>query len=290
MSVGGLAFSVLASGSGGNCTAIRLEERDGRRRLALVDLGLSPRMTRGRLGQVGWAWREVTDVLLTHLDSDHFRPTWAAQLQGSAVRVHASEEHCRGLRAMGVCPHRLTAIGGGGAGGLGRLDPDVNVQAMALPHDEGWTTGWILEREGLRLGYATDLGTAPEALLEAFVDLDAVLLESNYDPALQLASRRPDFLKRRIMGGRGHLSNEQALEAMLAISARCGRLRHIALLHLSRQCNDPAIVRRLWRERAPHLEDRLILTSQHVASPIVRVGAPASLGDLLPLFAAAEPA
>lgn len=287
MSAGGLAFSVLASGSGGNCTAIRADDAGGRRRLLLVDLGLSPRMTRSRLAQVDCAWQQVTEVLLTHLDSDHFRPTWVAPLRNSAVRVHARPEHCRALHALGLPAERLHPIGGDGAPTRARLDADIDVTALPLPHDDGWTSGWVIEHRGVRLGYATDLGVAPPTLLELFVQLDAVLLESNYDPVLQLASRRPEFLKRRIMGGRGHLSNEQALEALLAISARCGSLQHIALLHLSRQCNDPALIRRLWRERAPHLADRLLLTSQHVASPMVRVGAPATIGDLLPLFATA---
>ena len=87
--------------------------------------------------------------------------------------------------------------------------------------------------------------------MEQFVDLDVLALESNYDPRMQEQSDRPLYLKRRIMGGRGHLSNAQALGAirqMLDRSAKqTGNLpAHIVLLHRSRQCNCPDLVRRMF--------------------------------------------
>ena len=93
-----------------------------------------------------------------------------------------------------------------------------------------------------------------------------------WGPALP-ASARPADLKRRIMGGLGHLSNEQALDAVIHIAGR-GALRHIALLHLSRQCNDPAIVRSLFARRAPNLLGRLTITNQHQPTPLLHVGRP----------------
>ncbi|MFT3685918.1 MAG: hypothetical protein QM783_13520 [Phycisphaerales bacterium] len=71
------------------------------------------------------------------------------------------------------------------------------------------------------------------------------MIESNYCPKLQVASDRPEFLKRRIMGGRGHLSNDEAIDAIEAIAPR----EHVVLVHLSQQCNDPALVASLHRRR-----------------------------------------
>ena len=63
------------------------------------------------------------------------------------------------------------------------------------------------------------------------------------------------------MGGQGHLSNREALEAVTAIAAR-SQLQHIAMLHLSQQCNEPDRVSRLWEQESPHLHERVILSHQ----------------------------
>ncbi|MCA9285745.1 MAG: hypothetical protein KDA22_11045, partial [Phycisphaerales bacterium] len=149
-------------------------------------------------------------------------------------------------------------------------DGATTIRPVHVPHDAEGAVGYRIEHDGVRLGYATDLGRVPEALLEAFDGVDALALESNYDPALQTASARPEFLKRRIMGGAGHLSNEQCLDAALAIDRR-RPVQCLALLHLSRQCNCPRLVRSLYAERAPELLPRLLIADQHEPSPMVRV-------------------
>ena len=75
------------------------------------------------------------------------------------------------------------------------------------------------------------------------------------------------------MGGLGHLSNEQALDAAIACDEQSD-LEHLVLLHLSRQCNDPALVRRLYARRAPHLLGRLTLTTQRVPTPLLHIRGP----------------
>jgi phosphoribosyl 1,2-cyclic phosphodiesterase len=125
-----------------------------------------------------------------------------------------------------------------------------------------------VEHAGRRLGYATDLGHISDSLLDHFTDLHALAIESNYDRQMQVTSDRPGFLKHRIMGGAGHLSNDQCLEAVLHIEARSD-LSQIALLHLSRDCNCPDRVRSMYARRAPHVLQRLTITSQ--ASPTARL-------------------
>lgn len=313
-----LAFCVLGSGSGGNCTAIVLDP-DGPGplppRVLLIDVGLSPKTTRRRLGEVGLRFADVTDILLTHLDSDHLHPSWPAALfHNERIHVHVHARHEPALRETAINERRLCVIEDKRAPGARQVSrgdaearsriktdeaqlrllfasatPDLRapscdacvpssptftestrVTAVALPHDELGATAYVLEHDGIRLGLATDLGHVPAGLFDAFAELDAVAFESNYDAAMQLSSYRPDFLKRRIMGGRGHLSNEQALEAIVEIDRR-GRLQHVALLHLSRQCNDPALVRRLYAERAPHVLPRLVLSRQDVPTAVLRV-------------------
>jgi len=89
-----------------------------------------------------------------------------------------------------------------------------------------------------------------------------LLLESNYDPAMQRASGRSPYLIDRIMGGRGHLSNAEALDVARAVD-RVQPLAALVLLHLSRQCNCPRLVEGLYAERAPELHGRLHISGQH---------------------------
>jgi phosphoribosyl 1,2-cyclic phosphodiesterase len=93
--------------------------------------------------------------------------------------------------------------------------------------------------------------------------VDLLAIESNYDPPMQLRSKRPLFLKRRIMGDAGHLSNEQAFEAVRRILDRSpdGSPRHIVLLHRSRQCNCPQTVREVFA-RDGRIAARLTLSDQ----------------------------
>jgi phosphoribosyl 1,2-cyclic phosphodiesterase len=182
-----------------------------------------------------------------------------------ACTWRVSRRHLRRGRAAGLPAGGTAAFDDGF-----ELTPAIRVEVTRLPHDELGACGFVIDHGGVRLGYATDLGRVPETLPERFEGLGALAIESNYDPELQMASSRPAMLKRRIMGGLGHLSNEQALEAIIRIAQR-GDLRHIALLHLSRQCNDPAIVRSLFAQRAPQLLGRLTITNQHEPTPLLGV-------------------
>jgi hypothetical protein len=111
----------------------------------------------------------------------------------------------------------------------------------------------------------------PEALFAEFCDLDVLALESNYDHRMQVESPRPWFLKRRIMGGWGHLSNQQAFDAVRMIFNRCeavgARLpAHLVLLHRSRECNCPELLRKLF-SRDARVAPRLVLAEQYERTP-----------------------
>lgn len=119
---------------------------------------------------------------------------------------------------------------------------------------------------GYRIGYATDLGRVPSYFFDRFRNLNCIALESNYDPQMQERSGRPWFLKRRIMGGHGHLSNLQALAAIRKLLDRARDLPdHIVLLHRSQECNCPDLVRRLF-SLDERIAPRLTLAEQHERS------------------------
>ena len=251
-----LSLAVLGSGSGGNCSVVRLDGADPPR-LLMIDAGLSMRQTRRRMARLGVEPGQITDLLLTHLDHDHLGHAWRQAVRNLGVTVHLHRQHLRAALDRGLTVDRISPFEDDFD-----LGDDARIEVVRLAHDELGTTGFVIEHGGGRLGWATDLGRVPKALRQRFVNLNALAIESNYDRAMQVASRRPPFLKRRIMGGRGHLENEQALEAVLHV-AGTSRLVHLVLLHLSRQCNDPSLVRALWADRAPDMVDRLVLSHQH---------------------------
>lgn len=283
-----IAFSVLGSGSGGNATLLAFED-EGSVRYVLIDAGLSPRCTEGRLACHGRTLDEIDAIILTHLDGDHFRHGWKRFCRERGVPILAHMRHCRRLRQERALKPVLRPfdqefhLGNGLAGSSRTLD-----------HDALGTTAYIFTSRGVRLGLATDLGCVPASCLEFFHDLDAIAFESNYDHSLQVESRRPWFLKRRIMGGRGHLSNDESLRAVRAIATK-SNLQHIALLHLSRQCNHPRIVQELYQRQAAELLAILTISAQDEPTPLLRIepraGARATdsvgvdTGAELPLFA-----
>ncbi|MEY3022279.1 MAG: hypothetical protein RIS86_1477 [Planctomycetota bacterium] len=268
-----LRLAVLASSSAGNASVVVADTPRGRVQL-LLDAGLSPRATRAALASLGLRLEDTAAILFTHFDQDHAKASWGRVAQAAGLRLVTARAHRREALARGYPD-----------GALVHFDPDrgafdldgLRIAPCENPHDDGSTIAFRIESAAGALGYATDLGRVRDELVAALGGVSLLAIESNYDPAMQLASARPEFLKRRIMGGAGHLSNAECADAVARIAARAAPER-IVLLHLSRQCNDPALVRALWRTRLPHLADRL---------EIARHDAP--VGPLSVLGAAQEP-
>lgn len=256
----------LGSGSGGNATLLALSGPD-ESRFALIDCGLSPRETNRRLGAIGLSVDRISDILVTHLDGDHFRPTWINACQRHGITIHMHHRQQRRAAGLGMNFRQVVMFDEAIA-----LSGETHVEAVPFAHDALGTVGFVVNHGGLRLGFATDLGRVPPHLYERFVDLHALAFESNYDRRMQLASPRPAFLKQRIMNGSGHLSNEQAFDAVMRI-AEHSNLSHLALLHLSRQCNCPKLVRRLYADRVPELVPKLAVTNQFTPTPVFEVNA-----------------
>lgn len=251
-----LDFFVLGSGSSGNCSLLRLHDN-----WVMIDAGFSMKQTKERMRTHHVQLHEVRDVLVTHFDCDHFNPVWCRSFLQRGVRVHVHECHVErakraGLDGSCIVPFKNTFKLHG-----------VDIEAIRFSHDALGTVGFIFDTGSLRFGFATDLGRVPQRLLDCFVNLDGIAFESNYDPGMQELSNRPESLKSRIMDGDGHLSNEQSLSAICHIASE-STLQHIILLHLSRQCNSPQIIRDLYIDNLPHLYEHVTLTQQDRCSPL----------------------
>ncbi|MFG0292691.1 MAG: MBL fold metallo-hydrolase [Phycisphaerales bacterium JB050] len=233
-------FAVLASSSAGNCSVL-VHGSGKNHRLTLIDCGISPRRTRVLLDQLGLDFGRIDDVVLTHLDRDHCYPSWTNALPKHA-RFRICEGHRGRARRTGLL-HRTTEIFR--AGEPFELGRGVRVRAELLSHDDLGVAAFRFDlpcaSSGTRsLGYATDLGRPTPGLIGMLMGVDVLAIESNYCPVMQRESDRPEFLKSRIMDGSGHLSNEECLDTVRAISPR----ERVVLLHLSRQCNTPELASR----------------------------------------------
>jgi phosphoribosyl 1,2-cyclic phosphodiesterase len=208
------------------------------KRVTLVDCGLSPRRVKAYLAEMHIGIERIDDVVLTHLDTDHCHAGWKRALPAHArFRIH--RRHLGRAERSGMLYRRTEVFDDGfelATGVRARVvhashDADgVAVFRFEVPPEEGFA-------HGASLGYATDIGRLTPGVVELLRGVDVLAIESNYCPRLQEMSNRPAMLKSRIMGGSGHLSNEEAAEAVRLIGPR----RKVVLLHLSRQCNTPQV-------------------------------------------------
>jgi phosphoribosyl 1,2-cyclic phosphodiesterase len=222
-----IGVSALASGSKGN--SIYIDGPDGS---LIVDAGLSAREIMRRLAHVGASPDRLSGILVTHDHSDHLR----------GVRVLAKR---LGLTVYGTADTLKAAeLPDSASVKIVRSGEDFvvagfTVKPFSLPHDAADPVGYILEREGVKVGVATDLGCATGLVKRRLAECDMLVLESNYDESMLREGPYPWFLKQRIRSRKGHLSNEassQILSELLHPGLQC-----VILAHLSEVNNCPGV-------------------------------------------------
>jgi phosphoribosyl 1,2-cyclic phosphodiesterase len=216
----------LQSGSNGNCLYL---ETGGAR--LLFDAGLSAAEAARRLAAFGRDIRKADALIISHDHADHARHAGVYQRKfGLPVYITS------GTLEASMARHRL-----------GRMDDirffragealrfgEASVCTIPTPHDGAEGAAFVVACGGKRLGILTDLGHVFEGLFPVMASLDAVFIESNYDPGMLASGPYPAFLKRRITGPEGHISNLDAAELLRAGK----RLRWACLAHLSENNND----------------------------------------------------
>jgi phosphoribosyl 1,2-cyclic phosphodiesterase len=227
----------VQSGSNGNCVYV---EAAGVR--LLLDAGISGRTAERRLEEHGRDIRRVDGLIISHDHSDHVRcagiysrkfglPVWISpRTMKAAARSHPlGRIDC----VHSFRPGDVLDFGG------------VSVETVATQHDGVDGAAFVVCSEGKRLGVLTDLGHVFGGLEEIVESLDAVFVESNYDPQMLEEGPYPPSLKRRIKGPHGHLSN---VEAAQLLRSRGGGLAWACLAHLSENNNRPELALGTHRE------------------------------------------
>ena len=142
---------------------------------------------------------------------------------------------------------------------------DICINPFTIPHDAADPVGFVFSAEGVRLGFATDLGYIPPNVKEQLRDLDLLLLESNHDLEMLRDGPYPWSVKQRVLSRVGHFSNDAASEFLS--EDYDGQAAYVILGHLSENNNLPELARvaaeRALLGRASLLANRLLLASQH---------------------------
>ncbi|WP_341918510.1 MBL fold metallo-hydrolase [Polaromonas sp. YR568] len=228
-----LRFKSLGSGSTGNATLV--EATGLRPRRLLVDCGLGIRQLSVRLAQAGLADGDIDAIFITHEHSDHIG--CARQFaRRHRIPVWMSRGTQEGI-GLPDFDGLLNTARDGEAIDLGELQ----LMPFTVPHDAREPLQLTCTDGASKLGLLTDLGHATTHLLAHLAHCDALLLECNHDSELLAQSVYPPFLKRRVGGMYGHLSNAAAGE--IARSVAHGGLRQLVAAHLSQQNNRPELAR-----------------------------------------------
>jgi phosphoribosyl 1,2-cyclic phosphodiesterase len=251
----------LQSGSSGNCIYV---ETSGVK--LIFDAGITGTQTEERLAACGRNVRDVDAVIISHDHSDHIRHAGVLQRKyGLPVYVTPATFAAASSRcALG----KMTDVRHFKSQDKLRFG-NVLVHTIPTPHDGVDGAAFVVEACGNRLGILTDLGHVFKDLIHLVSSLDAVFLESNYDPDMLARGPYPAYLKQRIRGPRGHISNIEAADVLLRASAG-NRLQWACLAHLSEQNNHPDVALRTHRETMTG-KLTLYVADRHQASGILSV-------------------
>lgn len=224
-------FCPLFSGSSGNCVYLAA----GNTRL-LIDAGMPAKAILGALETLGVSPAELSGILITHEHSDHIRgvgplsrkfdvPVYANLGTWTAMESKLGEVHARNQRVFRT--------------GEDFYVRDIGVEPFSIPHDAAEPVGFSLLHQGRKVAVATDLGHIQPGWMRAVSGADLLLLESNHDPRMLENSRYPHYLKSRIRGRKGHLSNDDCGKALCDLVA--SGVRTCILGHLSHENNMPEL-------------------------------------------------
>ncbi len=253
-----LRFRSIGSGSTGNATLVEATS-GGRTSRLLVDCGFALRHLDARLARAGLSASDIDAVFVTHEHGDHI---------GCALALSRRER-------VPVWMSEGTWLATGGRDYEGRVHfaadgadisvGELRVQPFTVPHDAKEPLQLRCSDGARHLGILTDLGHATPHVMARLAGLDAMLLEFNHDSDLLADSAYPAFLKHRVGGNYGHLSNAAA--AAIASTVAHSGLRHVVAAHLSEQNNRPEIVRRALAEALGAAEHEMITATASDGSP-----------------------
>ncbi|MCJ8167409.1 MBL fold metallo-hydrolase [Pontibacter sp. E15-1] len=253
-----LSITSLNSGSNGNCYYIGNDQE-----AVLVDVGISCRETERRMARLGLSMHKVKAIFVSHEHSDHIRgiPVLARKYKLPVYITPFTQLNSRlsyeGVTVLPFVGYEPVWVG------------SLCVRPFPKLHDAADPHSFVVSGEGVNIGVFTDIGSPCQHVIQHFQECHAAFLEANYDDALLDKGRYPYHLKQRIRGGRGHLSNKQAIT--LFTGYKPDHMSHVLLAHLSKDNNCPNLVKELFTAHAAGTE--VVVASRFVETPVYTIHA-----------------
>jgi len=222
-------FCSFSSGSSGNSYLVRSE-----RTALLVDAGISGKKIFEGLEATGTDRDMVRGILITHEHSDHIRSLRIVTKKTPAALVCSNFATLKYIEDMVPEERRLT-FDSGEDFEIG----DIKIRSFRTSHDAAEPVGYSFFNGGRQISILTDTGYVSEEAFAEIKNADLLALEANHDVNVLQVCRYPYYVKRRIAGDKGHLSNEAAAECICRLIEEDDRERHILLSHLSKENNSP---------------------------------------------------
>lgn len=260
----------IASGSSGNCIYVGSDATH-----LLVDVGISGKRTEGGLNSLGITGADVDGILITHEHADHISGL-GVMARKYEVPVYATKGTIDAIRKTG---------------NLGKIDDslfreiredekftikDLTVNPMKISHDAAQPVAYRIGYGNQKVGICTDLGVYNDYTVECLKGMDALLIEANHDVNMLQVGPYPYYLKQRILGDRGHLSNENSGRLLSRILH--DNLQAIILGHLSKENNLPELAYEAVRmeinlgDNPYNANDfRMMVASRSEVSPVINI-------------------
>lgn len=257
-----LFISSINSGSNGNCYYVG-NDKDA----VLIDVGLSCREIEKRMIRAGLSMKKVRAIFISHEHIDHIRGMEVISKKYELpvfINKKTLGNSRMKLKSQLVCSF---------TDGKSVAVESLEVIPFSKSHDAADPYSFSVLSKGVRIGVFTDIGTVCKKLTHHFSKCHAAFLEANYDEEMLEKGRYPFFLKKRIRGDEGHLSNDQALE--LFKENKSEKLSLLLLSHLSKENNSPKLVHKLFSKHSG--KTRIEIASRHEESAVFRI---TKTGDL----------
>jgi len=238
----------LASGSKGNCAYIESDTTK-----LIVDMGVTAKYVVDNLTELNVKPESIDAILITHEHSDHIKGI-ATFAKKYSTRILCAEvlKECLISQLIG-CEHLIDTYSGDFYVG------DLRVVPFPVSHDSVACFGYRIIDGDASVSFVTDLGHCPENVFKFIKSSAVVYLEANYDPEMLFACHYPPFLKKRIMGNSGHLSNKDC--ALVAEKLAYSGTRQIVLSHISENSNTQFLA---YTTVKNYLESKGIIVGQNI--------------------------
>ena len=217
-----MKFCVLASGSEGNCTYIETEKHK-----ILIDLGMNVKYIKEKLAEINVKPEEINLVLITHVHKDHIGAldTFIKKYQPT---ICLSQKMFQEIPAISAYEHIIIYDDQ-------MVFDSLTVEIFKTSHDTSDSRGFVITSSGSSLVYVTDTGYINHHHFKIMENKNAYIFESNHDPEMLMNGKYPPWVKKRVIGDKGHLSNRDSAVYLAKLVG--DNTKKIILAHLSKENN-----------------------------------------------------